>query len=290
MAMENDALARRQLTVLADVIATLRNAGCAPVVLKGLPLSLRLYGDIAIRASVDFDVFVPLAHRAGAERVLRAAAWDVVEGAAPWTQTLSHTVGTERFYLEVHSSLLDLNLHHLRPPAPMAEEVRVGSASLPVHRDAMLPAYLAAHAAKHMPAALLYDLDFRTLWDALPEDERADAVTTAKAAGLGEYLDWMVRRSAAITAAAAGESAALQRLGIATTGRSTAHAVFRDILLAHSPLAALRAVGAWVWPPHLRDSPAVFAQRCATRLRGPWARHLRKQRAYGAKPGRRSVR
>ena len=261
----------------------LRSAGTEPVVLKGLPLASRLYGDSAVRSSVDIDIFVPLPQRTSAERALLETSWSVVEGESPWTQTLSRIIGEERFYLDVHSSLLDLNLRHLSAPGPAACDVVLGAVRLPVHQDDLLPAYLAAHAAKHMPASLLYDIDFHTLWGDLTCDQRAAASRQADGVGLTGYLTWMIDRSKAVVAAAEGDRSALARLGIESRGRSAWHSVFRDVALAPSPIAAAQAVAAWVWPPHLRGTPGPFARRCVHRLRSSWSGYLRKRQGYRAR-------
>ena len=282
LAVASDSHGRAQLKALVEVVDTLRGRGTRPVILKGLPLAWRLYGDAGVRTSVDIDIFLPVADRNAAERVLIATSWKIVEGVRPWTQTFSRTMAGERFYLEVHSSLLDLNLHHLDAPGPRAREMMVGSVHLPAHWDAMLPSYLAAHAAKHMPASLLYDLDFHALWGSLSAAERSAAWEQAECVGLGRYLAWMVERGRALVRGAGGDRSALTVLGVDARGRTTAHALFRDLALAPSLVAAGQAVAAWVWPPHLRASPGLYARRCLLRLRGPWVRHLRRHQRYGA--------
>jgi hypothetical protein len=273
-AVASAAYGARQLRVLVSTVRALADAATAPVILKGQPLAQRLYGIASLRGSADLDVFVAPACRLAAERALRDGGWMAIEGAAPWTQTLVLREDGSEHFLELHSSLLDVNLRHLGVPAPGAQTMSVDGIDLPAHRDAILPAYLASHAAKHMPIALLYHVDFLTLWTSLTRRERDEATEAAERAGLSGYLRWAIRCAGSVTLAADGDRTALARLGIGANGRRVYHTVFRDIALAQTPLDAGRAVGAWLWPPHLRHGIAPLARRWAARLRKPWLEYV----------------
>src|SRR5687767_12103439 len=56
------------------------SAGIDAVVLKGLPLASRLYGDFAVRACVDIDLYVSRESRAKADVALARAGWTLAEG------------------------------------------------------------------------------------------------------------------------------------------------------------------------------------------------------------------
>jgi hypothetical protein len=266
--------AERQLQVLHELIDVLERAGTEPIALKGLALSQRLYGDYSIRAVGDFDLFVAEAGRQRAHSALIESGWMAAGGSAPLTETFVAVRGGHEVFVEIHSSLVDENLSHLRPRAPKASRLELGGRTLPVFDDALLPAYLAAHASKHMPAALLYFLDFAQLWQAMPASAQADARAAAASAGLGRYLEWMRRRAVALEPAACGDPAALRSLGLHSGGRRDVHAVFRDVMLAPSVGAAVQGAAAWVWPAQLRGDPHAFLRRCMHRLRAPWMAYI----------------
>jgi hypothetical protein len=264
----------RQLSVLATTIQALADVGVEPVILKGQPLSQRLYGVPTLRGSADLDIFVAEASRPVAERTLDAMGWSALEGNAPWTQTRGLLENGTQHFLELHSSLLDVNLLHLGAPAPRARMVAIDGHDLPAHDDALVPGYLASHAAKHMPIALLYHVDFLTLWSGLAEAERCDAVSAATRTGLAGYLRWAIGCADAVARAADGDIAALRILGIGPERRRVYHAVFRDIALAQTPLDGCRALAAWLWPPPLRHGLAPLARRWAARFRKSWADYV----------------
>ena len=273
------------LGLLADVVSRLESHGVRACVLKGPPLSLRLYGDSTVRASADLDLFIPERSRDSARQILYAAGWQVIEGSIPWTETLSLATGEQTCFLEVHSSIADLNLLHLRLPEPGVVRRTVDGHSLPVHEDSLLPAYLATHAAKHMPVALIYYVDFLALWRSLGPSDQQEALDAARRAKLSKYLAWAWRRAQAVEAAGAGNRAALRLLDIGPSGRRGFHAIFRDILLAETPFDATRAAAAWLFPPHLRSGVMPLAQRWMQRVRKPWVDYLvpgRKSSGRGA--------
>ena len=282
LAVEAQLHGARYLKVLAAILDDLERAGIPSIVLKGPPLSLRLYADSAVRASADLDLYIPGHCRADAETVLLARGWRLIEGNRPWTQTLALDGDVGATFLEVHSTLADLNLLHLGLPEPRGVEVTVDGRALMAHDDDLLPAYLASHAAKHMPVALLYFIDFLTLWSSLTESERAAALDAARVVKLAKYLQWALARANAVERAATGQVTALRMLGVTPSGRRGPHAMFRDIILAQTPLDATRAAAAWLFPPHLRHGMRPLMERWAERLRKPWSGY--------ALPGRESAR
>jgi hypothetical protein len=270
----------RQLRTTAKVLTILQSEGVRPVVLKGLPMAMRLYGDPFVRASSDIDLYVSGVARDTTERALIAAGWKLRDGDAPWTQTFSFLEDSHLTFLEVHSSLVGHNLAHLTLPVPSACDMEIMGVVVPAHDDPFLPAYLAAHAAKHMPAPLIYLVDFLTLWQALDPSERRRAQDTANEVGLGRYLTWMVQQVRFLMTALDGDSDGLRSLGFGSASRSDVHAVFRDVALAATPFAAIRSVAAWVWPPQLRSGVVPMARRWAHRLRSPWHGYVRKRANY----------
>ena len=286
LAVEAQAHAARQLDVAATTIRGLNAACVEPLVLKGAPLSLRLYQDSAVRACSDLDLFVPAAQRSVAASVFRALGWRVIEGVAPWTETLSLDRDGETVFMEVHSSIADLNLLHLPLPEPGGTVQDVDGIALRVHDDDYLVGYLASHAAKHMPIALLYFVDLHTLWESMSAAERRRALDAARSVRLARYVDWALTRAGAVPRAARGEREALRLLGVTAGGRRGPHAIFRDIALAETAGDATRATAAWLFPPHLRTGVKPLVARWAQRLSKPWIGYLAPTRNVGRQAGK----
>jgi SOS-response transcriptional repressor LexA len=275
VAIAADDLSRVHLRVLGRAVATLRDAGVAAVVLKGMPLAQRAHGDWTARASTDIDVYVAPDERDVARRALAGAGWRLrAGGTPPWEESLD--VETERGWvlLELHSSLVDHNLAHLPVPRPGVANVDLDGVVVPALSDPLEPAALAAHAAKHTPAPLLWFLDLGALWGALDAEGRSRARAAATAVRLERYLEWALERAAAVEAVAGGDERALRALGVSGPRRRVVHAMWRDVTLASHPVDAARALGAWLVPRPLRAAPGAVVVRWAGRLRGPWRRFL----------------
>src|SRR5205823_6217645 len=101
---------------------------------------------------------------------------------------------------EVHSSALDDPLlDHIHFPVEQSRAV-VGGHWLPAHSGRFVPAYLAAHLAKHHQRPLLWGLDFYSLWSKLDSGEQRDATVAAREIGLERHLQWAVEVAASIGA------------------------------------------------------------------------------------------
>ena len=274
-AIAADDLARVHLRALAAALHALRGAGLSPIVLKGMPLAERLHGDFTARACSDIDLHVPLAERAAARRALVAEGWRLRDGGTPpWEEAFDRPSKRGWILLEVHSSLVDHNLAHLPVPDPSVGEVVLEGIAIPSVAGPVEAAALAAHAAKHMPAPLLWFLDFGAMWKTLGDDGQRAARAAATDARLERYLQWAVERSLAVDAVVAGNEGALRALGVSGATRLVVHAVWRDATLASHPLDAARAVGAWLLPRPLRARPSALVERWGIRIRAPWRRYL----------------
>src|SRR5689334_581639 len=53
-------LVEQQLASLAETVATLKRHGVPTVVLKGIPLAQRIYGDHTVRPVLDSDLYIPV--------------------------------------------------------------------------------------------------------------------------------------------------------------------------------------------------------------------------------------
>jgi hypothetical protein len=270
-AVAADDLARVHLRALAGALAVLRGAGLFPVVLKGMPLAERLHGDFTARACTDIDLHLPASDRAMARRALAAAGWRPRDdGVIPWEESFDLPSERGWILLEVHSALVDHNLAHLPVPGPSVREVVLDGIPVPALAGPIEAASLAAHAAKHMPAPLLWFVDFGELWKSLGREGQRAARAAATDARLERYLQWAVERSLAVEAVAGGNEGALRALGVSGLSRLVVHAMWRDATLASHPLDAARAVGGWLVPRPLRSKPGALVRRWSGRLRAPW--------------------
>lgn len=249
---------------LVDVIQALRAEGVSPVALKGLPLALRLYGDVAARPSSDVDLFISTQARAIARRTLRANGWMRTEGEDSGEETFARTDGSTSVHLELHSSLLHPRFSYLALPEPRASNVRILKEDIPAHDDEILSAYLAAHLATHREAPLLWFVDFSVLWGSLNAAQCQSAREVAASVGLGRYLDWAVALAQDVSRAV-DRMDRLRRLGYRERGRREAHPMWRHLRLAPSARARYYAIRSWIAPSWVDRGPG-FALTVARRL------------------------
>ena len=260
--------ASQQLDLLAESVRALVARGVAVVALKGAPLAQKLYGDYTARPLRDIDLYVPLEQRSVASVVLSEVGWRCATGRPPEEETFELQRGAHSYRLEVHSSALDdALLDHLPLPVERVE-FRVANYVLPAHGGRFLPAYLAAHLAKHREKPLLWAIDFTKLWSGLGTREQAEALDSARACGLSRHLRWAIMVANDV-ASAAGESSttnpSLRRLSSALGSCGDAARVLQLISLSETRYDALQVVGGRIWPSAWRtgwrDAPAYFAGR-----------------------------
>jgi len=102
---------RNQLIVgtLADLVGALEAQGIQTLVLKGVPLALQYYGDIAVRPMADADLLVPVARARDAFRVVTAAGWRPQDTSAEWpprftgSRAFTNTLGLE---MDLHTHVM----------------------------------------------------------------------------------------------------------------------------------------------------------------------------------------
>jgi RimJ/RimL family protein N-acetyltransferase len=269
--------AERQLAVLATTVAALRERSIDVVVLKGLPLAQRIYDDYTVRPSLDLDFHVPVGQRAAAGRALADIGWRSVSGAAPEEERFERGDLSLPHVLEVHSTALDDPLlDHVRLPVEQSRVIVAGH-ELPAHSGQLVPAYLAAHLAKHHDKPLLWALDFFLLWSGFDVEEQRAASAAARAAGLARHLEWAITFTEGIRdcwADAPNATVALRRLERGLAPGGSIRRVARLVTLSESPRAAVRVIGGRIWPATARvgwrSAPGYFLRRAVH-----WAyRHL----------------
>ena len=272
-----EATSETRLRQLDALVRTLGDAGVFPVVMKGLPLALMLYGNASARPVSDTDLYVPSDQREAAHSALARAGWVRLYGEREHEETYRRVEGGEPHFLELHSSLLDDNmLQHLSGPAPEARLVVADGTSFMAHWGASLAVFLAVHLAKHPRVPLLWWLDFATMWHGLDAAQRSEAVALAAEHRLARFLEWAVdgAREVGVIAAASDDAEGARALA-ALRARHSTHPVTRISGLASSAGDRVRVCLAWAFPRAERSHPLTLGRRTFARGLGWTQRQLR---------------
>ena len=148
-----------QVRRLSELRAALDQAGIPALPYKGPALSLQLYGDVALRQSVDLDLVVPLERYDDARAVLLALGLPPRGGhSARQERTLFAWLGHAPFgrgadFVELHWRFADRRFPFAldaERALARARTIHVGGAALPVMADDDLLAVLAMHGARHL--------------------------------------------------------------------------------------------------------------------------------------------
>ena len=275
------ALAEMWSAVITRTVQLLESAGVHPIVMKGLPLSKRLYGDISARPCSDLDLYVAAREREAAERALLSAQWTLRAGIAPRESCYVTESADGSIMLEVHSRLLDDALvSHLPFAAPQGTHVSLGDTMVVAHDDEQLPAFLATHLAKHSLPPLLWFVDFQALWNSLTKADRDRAWAAARSARAERYLRWAVARADKVVAAGDENGRALSAVGVRGRARRDSHNALRVAALAATPGDSLRTIAAWAFPPALRGRLPELLELFARRVAAPVKRVRGGRRSY----------
>ena len=148
-----------QMRRLVELVTLLERAGVPALPYKGPTLSLQLYGDVALRQSVDLDLVVPFEHYAAARAALVAHGLPARGGHSDRQErTLFAWLGHAPFgrgadFVELHWRFADRRF----PFALTAERalacarvLPVGGQAMPLMHDVDLLAVLAMHGARHL--------------------------------------------------------------------------------------------------------------------------------------------
>jgi hypothetical protein len=273
-------LADRQLAALRAIAGVAVDEGEIPLVLKGLPLADRLYGDPSVRVCNDIDLFVPIARREAVHATLAGLGWHRWYGNAPFDASYRLATHESSLFLEVHSFLTGEALTHC-PIAPDQERLwSHDGVTVRTLDEPVLPVYLAANLVKHGTPPLISYLDLAMVWQGLEASDREAALRLAAQSRLRRCLEWALSGAAAISDAAAGDSAAFRDLGFDGDRRTSMHAYMRLMGLVDRPADAARILGTWVWPRSLRRSPEAMVPFWGRRLRRSFAGRFKYARDY----------
>lgn len=255
-----------RLVVLRDALASV---DAEPVLLKGMALSQRLYGDPAARVSGDVDVYVAAEARPVARACLRSLGWRLDEGMAPWEEAFDRVFGRDVERLEVHSFLLGDLLAHLPTPLPETELVRFRKVAVRALAPAPLAVTLAVHLARHRVAPLLWFVDYAMLWNSLVEGERRDAWAAARRSRVELYLAFAIAAAARVPQAVGVDvtkaHGALRALGVHEGRRDNGHPMWRDLRFAGTAGDLARVSASWALPPAMRAAPGGLRTGLAAR-------------------------
>ena len=194
----------RQLGALRQVLDCFAEQGEPCLVLKGLPLSARLYGTPFARHSVDVDLLVDNGSFAACRQMLLARGfrtspdyretpvrrrWDAMTGK---TQTLYHGDGAARVAVELHWRLL-ANSHYIDTTFNSLYErrssTRIGSVYIPMLCEADEFVYLMCHGVGHHWRRLKWLADVALLLAAMDEDQYSRVAERCGAARIDAVLE-----------------------------------------------------------------------------------------------------
>lgn len=187
----------RQLKAMRRSVAALSDAGIPSLILKGLPLGKRLYGQPLAKTSVDVDLLVPTDAFVAAGGALDSLGWRrVIPGfrETPARMRWYDSVQKEHVYvgagskIELHQRLLG-NRFLFNPPFASLHagglEVAIGRDRFRTLSDADHLLYLACHGALHYWQRLKWLCDFAALLRRMSDG----SVERATARGRHERLD-----------------------------------------------------------------------------------------------------
>lgn len=267
---KNQRRTERHLATLAEVMQWLEAHEISPIILKGAPLGMRLYGNPAARVMNDIDLFVSAEESETADTVLRATGWLRLRGMPPEDIEYVKDVAGEPLMLELHSTLAGPWLADVPVTAPDSRRIMLAGGERRAMDGAMVPAYLASHLLQHSERPMMWAIDFTTLWTRLSEAERVAAGEHARAVRLGGALVLAERWASMTTASAIGSldaAAALEREVL----RPGPWLWFRQILSAAASISdAWHVLLQLMWPRAVRgDVPGVirlWSERVTRRL------------------------
>ena len=186
----------RQLYGMEGATRGLAEAGVPVLVLKGLPLGQRLYGDPFAKSSVDIDLLVPPADFAAAARVLGGLGWHrslpdfpPTPARTRWADGVldEHVFSGPGGKLDLHRNLLG-NPFLFDPPFAALDansiSIEVAGRRFRTLGDADQLLYLACHGALHSWERLKWLCDLAMLVRRLGDDAVERAVARATAPGL----------------------------------------------------------------------------------------------------------
>lgn len=168
-----------QVRQLGSLCAALESAGVPVLPYKGPTLSMQLYGDVALRQSVDLDLVVPRDHYPVARRVLIEQGLPSRSGHSERRErTLFDWLGHAPFgegdrFVELHWRFADRRFPFalsVERALARADRVTIGGHSLPLMSRDDLLVVLAMHGTRHLYERLEWLAGVASLLQAAPGD------------------------------------------------------------------------------------------------------------------------
>ena len=253
--------------ILLETQGALRAVGINATALKGPPLASLVYDNASVRPLADLDLIVPTTLRRKAHGRLLGLGWRWRSGVAPNEQTYERRVGSQTYRLEIHSSLIDDPLLDYVELPIEAEVLSMADAPVSALSRRLLPAYLAAHQAKHRAIPLLWIVDFERLHRRLDAADCAAAVSTAERYGLRRHYERAHSLARLARTISDGGESSLASFLEAVRPVSELRRGIRLIRLASTMRDGRRVVEGRLWPraQRARGSAAVsYFQRRAS--------------------------
>ena len=171
---DNVAWAFASVSHLAVIAAAFAREDIPWCTLKGIPLALQHYGDLAARRVGDIDLLVPRRQVEAAHEALRTCGWHLAVGTTPIRRRglIPHGWHEQRY---VGRDGMTLELHHRLHPNPHLldlstttlmdgrRELTIGNTRVPVLDPVMELLYLSTHGSRHGWHRLLWVCDIAAI-------------------------------------------------------------------------------------------------------------------------------
>ena len=187
-----------QVGEIARLSSIFSRMGINVLLLKGVALSLQLYGNPYTRGGRDIDFLVNGTQADAAEKVLKESGYTAQrDDLLPGQKHVYRTHVKEAEFVNPKMNVC-LELHHRLTDNPVLlpwdydvlwkerEELQLTEANVATLPRAMLPLYLCVHGAMHGWERLRWILDFAVLLDKTPDI--STVIAKAREAGLGSVM------------------------------------------------------------------------------------------------------
>jgi hypothetical protein len=264
----NSLRADARLELAGSVCARAAEQSIDVAVVRGVPLSHRLYGQPAIRPAGDVDLFANPEERGKLDAVLEQCGLRRVEVTYSGEGRYHRQIGDDLQSLEVHSNLLDestMVFADLRVRSFVRADVESVAVMLPDVATEIV--FLAMKLSCDGALRLLHAFDFSRAWEIASSSDRALAREIVRVLHLHKHLEWCLQFSTAVLESGQGNAAAMAYVAAARREFQ----VQRIMRLADGPRAKVRSLLGWLYPPDVRRRPqqaiVLLAERSMKLLR-----------------------
>ncbi len=248
----NAARAAARLELAGLISARARERSISVGVLKGTPLSQRLFGHWAIRPAGDIDFFTDARDRTAFDALLLECGLMRLEITALGEGRYRREIGADRQSVEVHSNLFDEStMVSLELGVRSLVPVEIGGFALAIPDAVSELTFLAMKLSSDGTLRLLHAFDFSRAWEIASSADRAEAARLARSLRLQNHVEWCLTFCTALLDAANGDRKALAFL----EAERGALQVTRMLRLADGPVAKWSCLLGWIYPWNVRHHP-----------------------------------